>query len=60
MNGANSQHPASAHRPSLLKGLTKPPDIQTLVASLPPRASTDKLVDRFFEIYNPAIPAQCK
>jgi hypothetical protein len=48
------------HRPSLLSGLTQPPDRSTIVASLPPREAADKLVARFFESYNPASPARCK
>jgi hypothetical protein len=49
-----------AHRPSLLAGLTQPPDRSTIVASLPSRSAADKLIARFFDSYNPAIPARCE
>ncbi|KAE9375537.1 hypothetical protein N431DRAFT_332569 [Stipitochalara longipes BDJ] len=46
------------HRPSLLSGLTQPPDRSTIVGSLPSRETADRLVARFFESYNPATPAR--
>jgi hypothetical protein len=56
-----SQSPVTKdHRPSLLAGLTQPPDRSTIFASLPSREACDKLVARFFDSYNPAIPARCK
>lgn len=48
------------HRPGLLAGLTQPPDRSTILASLPSREAADKLLIRFFESYNPAIPARCE
>lgn len=51
-------HSPKSHRPSLLNGLTSPPDRATVLASLPTRELADKLVVRFFESYNPAMPAQ--
>ena len=51
---------AKAHRPGLLSGLTQPPDRSTILASLPSKDAADKLVIRFFNSYNPAIPARCK
>lgn len=48
------------HRPGFFSGLTRPPDRATLLASLPAREAADKLMVRFFEYYNPAIPARCK
>ncbi|RFU33331.1 hypothetical protein B7463_g2979, partial [Scytalidium lignicola] len=50
--------PLPAYRPSLLTGLSSPPDRATILASLPSRDATDKLVDRFFEDNNPCIPTQ--
>ncbi|ESZ92627.1 putative C6 transcription factor [Sclerotinia borealis F-4128] len=46
-----------SHRPSLLGGLTEPPDRSTILSSLPTRLEADKLIDRFFASYNPSIPA---
>jgi hypothetical protein len=58
---SGSQSPITKdHRPSLLAGLTQPPDRSTIVASIPSREAADKLVTRFFESYNPATPARCK
>ncbi|TGO37703.1 hypothetical protein BHYA_0091g00370 [Botrytis hyacinthi] len=47
----------SSYRPSLLGSLTEPPDRATVLASLPSRKEGDKLIERFFEGYNPSIPA---
>jgi len=56
-----SQSPTTKdYRPSLLSGLTQPPDRSTIVGSLPSRETTDKLVARFFESYTPATPARCE
>ena len=56
-----SQSPITKdYRPSLLSGLTQPPDRSTIVGSLPSREAADKLVARFFESYNPANPARCE
>lgn len=60
VDDADLQHSTISYRPGLLNGLTRPLDIQTLISSLPPRTSTDKLINRFFEMYNPAIPVQCE
>jgi hypothetical protein len=49
-----------AHRPSILTGLNPPPDRLTIMASLPPREASDRLIHQFFDSYNPAIPARCK
>jgi hypothetical protein len=58
---SGSQSPITKdHRPSLLSGLTQPPDRSTIVASLPSREEADKLVTRFFQSYNPATPARCE
>jgi hypothetical protein len=58
---SGSQSPITKdHRPSLLSGLTQPPDRSAIVASLPSREEADKLVTRFFQSYNPAIPARCE
>ncbi|KAM3085827.1 hypothetical protein ACMFMG_002885 [Clarireedia jacksonii] len=46
-----------SHRPGLLAGLTPPPDRATILASLPSKAAADKLTQRFFDSYNPSIPA---
>jgi hypothetical protein len=48
------------YRPTLLSGLAQPPDRATILDSLPSREAADKLVARFFDSYNPAIPAPCK
>lgn len=50
----------TSYRPSLLGSLTEPPDRATILASLPSRKEADKLIERFFESYNPSIPACCK
>lgn len=50
----------TSHRPSLLNGLGEPPDRATILASLPTRKQADKLIERFFQSYNPSIPACCK
>jgi hypothetical protein len=56
-----SQSPITKyHRPSLLSGLTQPPDRSTIIASIPFREEADKLVTRFFQSYNPATPARCR
>ena len=47
-------------RPSLLAGLSEPPDHATILGSLPSREASDRLIKRFFDAYNPQIPAQCK
>jgi hypothetical protein len=47
-------------RPSLLSGLTPPPDRATVLASLPPKDETDKIIAHFFQFYNPAMPAKCE
>ncbi|THV45841.1 hypothetical protein BGAL_0445g00040 [Botrytis galanthina] len=47
----------TSYRPSLLGSLTEPPDRATILASLPSRKEADKLIERFFESYNPFIPA---
>ncbi|KAF7925206.1 hypothetical protein BELL_0270g00050 [Botrytis elliptica] len=50
--------PATAsYRPSLSGSLTEPPDRASILASLPSRKEADKLIERFFESYNPSIPA---
>ncbi|KAF4631297.1 hypothetical protein G7Y89_g6826 [Cudoniella acicularis] len=46
------------YRPSLLSGLAQPPDRATVLESLPSRDAADKLVTRFFDSYNPSIPAR--
>jgi len=48
------------YRPSFLTGLTPPPDRDTLMTSLPSKDAADKLLNRFFDSYNPALPAKCK
>jgi hypothetical protein len=48
------------HRPGLLTGLSAPPDRATILASLPSREASDKLLYNFFNSYNPAIPARCE
>lgn len=48
-----------AHRPGLLSGLTPPPDRSTILESLPSKSAADKLLGRFFDSYNPAMPARC-
>lgn len=48
------------HRPSLVDGLTPPPERSTVMASLPSRAVADNLVARFFSDYNPGMPVRCK
>ena len=50
----------TSYRPSLLDGLTKSPSHAELLASLPSRKDADRLIERFFESYNPSIPACCK
>jgi len=50
--------PIKSYRASLLSGLSQPPDRPTIMSSLPPRASADNLIVRFFESYNPLIPAR--
>lgn len=55
-----SFRPAKEHRPSLLAGLTAPPDRLTILQSLPPREVADRLILHFFDSYNPCIPARCK
>jgi hypothetical protein len=58
---SGSQSPITKdHRPSLLSGLTQPPDRSTIVSSFPSREATDKLMTRFFQSYNPAAPARCE
>jgi hypothetical protein len=59
-SGSHSPANNNDHRPSLLSGLTQPPDRSTIVASIPSREATDKLVTRFFQSYNPATPAKCE
>ncbi|KAF7922474.1 uncharacterized protein EAE98_008000 [Botrytis deweyae] len=50
--------PATAsYRPSLSGSLTEPPDRASILASLPSRKEAYKLIERFFESYNPSIPA---
>ncbi|PQE29661.1 C6 transcription factor protein [Rutstroemia sp. NJR-2017a BBW] len=49
-----------SHRPSMLAGLTPPPDRAIILASLPSKAAADKLTQRFFDSYNPSIPATCE
>jgi hypothetical protein len=51
---------AKSHRPSLLSGLTPPPDRANVVSSLPPKDAADKLIFRFFGSYSPAVPAPCE
>jgi hypothetical protein len=48
------------HRPSLLSGLTAPPDRATIMESLPDTTAAYKLIERFFDAYNPSLPARCK
>ncbi|KAH8808043.1 fungal-specific transcription factor domain-containing protein [Xylogone sp. PMI_703] len=50
--------PPQGHRPSMLTGLTTPPDRVTIMSSLPSREATDKLVERFFKDNNPCIPTK--
>ncbi|KAF8854134.1 hypothetical protein BDZ45DRAFT_48299 [Acephala macrosclerotiorum] len=59
-SGLQEPEPAVAtpHRPGLFSGLTQPPDRATILASLPTKEAADKLVLRFFDHYNPAIPAR--
>jgi len=49
-----------SHKPSLLNGISSPPDRATILASLPSKEAADKLIHRFFSYYNPAAPAKCK
>ncbi|TVY40660.1 Fusarisetin A cluster transcription factor, partial [Lachnellula subtilissima] len=44
-------------RPSLLSGLSQPPDRATIMESLPSREAADRLVSQFFKSYTPSIPA---
>lgn len=60
LSNAIISHSPKPHRPSLLSGLTPPPDRATIIASLPSRDQADRLVVRFFESYNPAMPAKSK
>lgn len=47
-------------RPSLVSGLSQPPDRATIMESLPSRKAADKLVAHFFKSYTPSVPATCK
>jgi hypothetical protein len=58
-SGIDSSIP-KAHRPSLLTGMTPPPDRGTILESLPSKEAADKLLVRFFGYYNPAVPAKCE
>jgi hypothetical protein len=59
LNGTITSIP-KPHRPSLLNGLASPPDRETVLSSLPAKDVADKLINRFFDHYNPCIPAKCK
>ena len=58
-NGFMPESP-KPHRPSLLNGLTSPPDRVAVLASLPPKDQADKLIVRFFKDYNPSLPIKCE
>ena len=45
----------SVQGPSFFFGSTQTPDYPELLASLPKRSVTDKLVDRYFNSYDPSI-----
>lgn len=47
-------------RPSLINGLSQPPNFEEILSSLPSKPAADKLVHHFFECYSPAIPARSK
>ncbi|KAE8452752.1 hypothetical protein EG329_013024 [Mollisiaceae sp. DMI_Dod_QoI] len=57
-NGFQEPIATRPHRPGLFSGLTQPLDRATILASLPTREAADKLILRFFDSYNPAIPAR--
>ncbi|KUJ18078.1 uncharacterized protein LY89DRAFT_781173 [Mollisia scopiformis] len=57
-NGFEEPVITKPHRPGLFSGLTQPPDRATILATLPIREAADKLVVRFFDYYNPAIPSR--
>jgi hypothetical protein len=59
-NGFHTSVTGKPHRPGLLSGLTQPPERSVIMASIPSREEADKLVSRFFDSYNPAIPARCE
>ncbi|TVY14276.1 Equisetin cluster transcription factor eqxF [Lachnellula arida] len=44
-------------RPSLVSGLSQPPDRATIMESLPSREAADRLVAHFFKSYTPSVPA---
>ncbi|KAH8687675.1 hypothetical protein BGZ60DRAFT_362754 [Tricladium varicosporioides] len=58
LSGTSPVQDNKNHRPSLLSGLTQPPDRATILESLPSKEAVDRLVTRFFEAYNPSIPAR--
>lgn len=47
------------HRPTLLSGLSRPPDRRAIISSLPDKATIDLLVLHFFDAYTPLAPAKC-
>lgn len=58
--GVEQLDPARPHRPSLLSGLSPPPDRSTILSSLPNKVATDALIFQFFDSYMPFTPARCE
>jgi hypothetical protein len=53
-----SPNSLNTYRPNFLNGMAPQTDRATILASLPPKLHTDRLVTRFFSYHNPLFPAR--
>jgi hypothetical protein len=60
INAISKTQSSHKFRPSLINGLSQPPNFEEILSSLPSKPAADKLVHHFFECYSPAIPARSK